>query len=96
MTAGKQGDGPIGPPPKSAAWTATEPQVSGVRPSDRSKRLLDLPLAFWGDPAYWDGWVLVGGEHRRHILGCLNEYGHVPPWAERQLRVAVGRWKTGP
>lgn len=65
----------------------------------QAPRLLDLPLALRDDPACWGGWVLVGDEHRRHILGYVNEQGHVPPWAERQLRVeykAVRMWKTRP
>ena len=73
----------------------------GTRPhsADQSKRLLNLPSALWDDPAYWGGWVLVGAEHRRHILGYVNEQGHVPPWVERQLRVgyeAIRGWKTRP
>ena len=54
----------------------------------RSLRSIGLPRSLDDIPELIEAWVRGGGIRRRHILGYVNEQGHVPPWVERQLRVA--------
>ena len=38
-----------------------------------------------GSPDLIAAWVRCSGTQRRHILKYVNEQGHLPPWAVREL-----------
>ncbi len=51
----------------------------------RSLRLIGLPRSLEGSPDLIAAWVRCSGTQRRHILNYVNEQGHLPPWAMRDL-----------
>ena len=51
----------------------------------RSLRLIGVPRSLEDSPDLIAAWVRCSGTQRRHILKYVNEQGHLPPWAMRDL-----------
>ena len=72
-------------PPEGGAHRTHPNELHGDLTRLKGLRLIGLPSSLEGCPDLIAAWVRSGGTKRQHIVGYVNEEGHLPPWAIRQL-----------